>query len=236
MPYKTNELSPLYNTTQKTLKALKKFTIDHEEYFRHHVVTAFAFYKRDQIDLWQAIRHFGGIKYFNETYKLQLKIQHSGWTEQKLIRIFWKLHAEGHTISMVGLKEIGRTDLLTIARQISSFGDIKIKMGFAKKRNKWSKEKVLEEYQVLYKKWKKPPTHTELKKKGYGPLVQAIRKYFKNFKNLRTKLNITISRKELKYWSKRRTMRDLRTFCIANKSLIESTSICGAIQAKKIIL
>ncbi|ANH81740.1 hypothetical protein A8C56_12795 [Niabella ginsenosidivorans] len=228
-----NNLSPLYNTPYKALRALQKFISDHKDYFRHHVVTAFAFYKRDQVDLWQAIRHLGGIKHFNKAYKLQLKIQHIGWTEQRLIKALWELHAKGYTISLMGLKAIERTDLVTIAKRLSSLGDIKIKMGLAKKRNKWTKQKILNEYQVLYEKWKKAPTHTELNRKGYGPLVQAIRKYFKTFKNIRSKLNITVSRKEPKYWSKRRTIRELKNFCNANKSLIENTSICSAIQTQK---
>lgn len=230
---RTKKLSPLYNTSHKTLKALRKFISDHKDYFRHHVVTAFAFYKRYQVDLWHAIQHFGGIKYFNKAYRLQLKIRHIGWTEQKLIGVLWKLHAQGHTISLMGLKAIGRTDLVTIAKRLSSLGNIKIKMGLAKKRNKWTKEKVLEEYQTLYKKWKKVPTRSELNRKGYGPLVQAIRKYFKTFKNIRGKLNMAVSRKELKYWSKRRFTRDLRNFCNANKSAIESTSIYGVMRVQK---
>lgn len=228
-----NNLSSLYNTSYKTLRALQKFISDHKEYFKHHVVTAFAFYKRDQADLWQAIRHFGGIKHFNKAYKLKLKAQHIGWTEQKLIRVLWKLHAQGHIISLKGLRAIGRTDILSIAKRLSSLGAIKIKMGLAKKRNKWTKEKVLKKYQALYKKWKKVPTHTELSKKGYGPLVQAIRKYYNTFKNIRNKLGITVSRKKSKYWSKRRTIIDLKDFCNANKSLIESTSVYGALQAQK---
>lgn len=145
----------MYNTPIQTLKGLQQFIACNADYFKNHVVTAFAFYKRDEVDLWQAIRNFGGIRYFNKVYRLKLILERPAWTEQQLIRELWKIHAQGNKISVQGLKAIGRTDLLTIAKRLSSLGDIKIKMGLGRKRNKWTKEKIIKAYDKLYRRWKK---------------------------------------------------------------------------------
>lgn len=229
----THKLSPSYNTTQKTIKALRKFITKHKDYFKYHVVTAFAFYKRDEVELWQAIRYFGGINFLNDTWQLQLKTKHIGWTEKKLMRVLWKLYHQGQTISVNGLKAIGRTDLLTIAKSISTIGEIKIKMGLAQRRNKWTKEKVLNQYQTLYKKWQKVPTSTELTRRGYAALVQAIRKYFKTLGKIRHELNLMNPKKQNNYWSLRKTKEVLKKFHNTNKLQIEKTSLTRTIIDQK---
>lgn len=97
-------------------------------------------------------------------------------------------------------------------------------------REKWSKARVLEEFQILHKKWKTVPTKRKMIRMGYKKLAQyAIPKYFESFKNLHAALGIPNSRKPPEYWTLKNTLDGIREFCLANKKLIEDTSFSKAL-------
>jgi hypothetical protein len=116
----------------------------------------------------------------------------------------------------LGLR-LGRVRCLKISvKKLQISDDRKKQVSQQKKRIKWSKEKVIQEYRTIYLRKGKFPSTLELQKMGRSGLSAACYKFFKNTAAIREILSISNHRKQRNYWTLSNTVRELKQFIDAS--------------------
>jgi hypothetical protein len=162
---------------------------------------------------------------------------HNYWTKENTVSEIRKFLRENQNL----LKQKSFFEVITLKRLYSLQGAINKHKGLCALndehdlgldlRKKWTKESTLREYELLYNIWKIIPSQSMMSKKGYGGLMNAIRKHFRSLKNIRRELGLIEMLKPHNYWTEKNTLLDLKKFILENKEQINKLSF-----AKTIIL
>lgn len=221
------------STKRKLQFELKKFLDTHKQYFKAHTFTYHAFQKNNALDLWEAIKAFGGTKKVRKEFKLELPCHHEKWKKKQLINELWKIHRTGNSITKTSLINSGRSELLSISRQFGTFSSIKREMGFkAVEKTFHTREDVLNTYRELYIRLGGVPTRSFLLQNGHTALTSRIRTHFGSVTALKKKLKIPATRKPNKYWTLRNTLKELNAFYNMHAEEINRSSMHRVLAAK----
>ena len=106
----------------------------------------------------------------------------------------------------------------------------------AKKRKmkRWTKEKVMLEYQILYEQIGREPSGIFLYKNGHGDLKNAIRTYFGGIVTLRKEMGLTTHKKPTHYWTLEKTLQEFNMFLSNNRIVLKTKSVYGTLETQKL--
>jgi hypothetical protein len=183
--------------------------------------------------LYKAILKYGGLHKLNSSYQLGLKLKHKGRTKIEILEVLISIKREGLPITQKSLISQGQAGLLQSMKRYGTLSDFKEELGITvKRKEKWSKEKIIDQYLLLSTQWAQVPSNETLYKNGYNNLKGAIRTHFGGLAKLRDEIGLPNHKKPDHYWTLERTLQDFKSFLKENLVSLNTKSVYGLLEAQ----
>jgi len=161
-------------TLRNTLKGLREFYITHAEEINrssmHRVLAA-----KKQVGLIGAIAKWKGLSVLNEKYGLNIPIAGRKWNGERVLSELTRLHTEGHDLSRINLRRIGRNDLAAAIHKYGWLSKFREQIGAPGRRyGYWNEDTVREALMPIIKQYTCIPSHDVLKSMNRNDLVRAM--------------------------------------------------------------
>lgn len=206
---------PGYWTTEKTITSFKSFCAENKNEIKNSSIGLLL--KNKNPKLFSAVNEAGGFRRLNKKLKLGLKLNSSDWTEREVSAEIKKLQSSGIAITEKKLRTLNNSGLKAAIMKKLQSPDYRKKAGIPQRqKEKWTKEKVIEEYRNIHLQKGKFPTTQEVREMGKSGLASAGFKLFGNNNAIKEILNISTDRKSRNYWSLSNTGKELKKFIDTN--------------------
>lgn len=155
----------------------------------------------------QIYKIYGNYYLFLSELSLKPKKKHKGyWTKESIKSEYFKIVSEQkYFVSYSNLRELGYHNItVAILKKFNTVNDFYSYCGITPRKKitiSWTKDKVINEVNILSEDLGRCPTEQELRKLGRNDLALAIRRYFDGYKRLQSTINLEGKKRIRKEWS-----------------------------------